>query len=99
MTNIPLRSERHALEEIKRRVAQGQRRGADASEVRALLIEIDLIADAMLEQLAEGIHKNPAGRCGVEDPRRRAWCVLPVGHAGRHADSWGKRFSAPGVSR
>ena len=62
MTNIPLRSERHALEEIKRRVAQGQRRGADASEVRALLIEIDLIADAMLEQLAEGIHKNPVLR-------------------------------------
>ena len=62
MTTIRLKSERHALEEIKRRVAQGQRRGASVSEVQSLLIEIDVIADALLEQLAEGIHKNPKDR-------------------------------------
>ncbi len=55
---IRLRSEQHALEEIKRRVAAGRRRGITVSEVQGYLIEIDAIVDAMLEQLSHGIHKN-----------------------------------------
>jgi hypothetical protein len=30
--------------------------------------------------------------CGAADPKRRAWCILPPGHPGKHQDSWGKKF-------
>jgi hypothetical protein len=30
--------------------------------------------------------------CGVEDPKRRAWCVREPGHEGKHQDGWGKTF-------
>lgn len=59
---IVLRSEKHAWEEVKRRCMAAQRRGASVEELRALFIECDAIADTMIAQLDEGIHKNPPGR-------------------------------------
>lgn len=54
-----IRSEREAWEFIKRHIAKAQRRGITVDEMRALLIECDIVADNMLAQLYEGIHKNP----------------------------------------
>lgn len=31
-------------------------------------------------------------QCGVADPGRGTYCGLPLGHKGRHEDSWGRRF-------
>jgi hypothetical protein len=59
---IMIRSEQHAWEEVQKRAAKAQRRGASVEELRALFIECDVIADLMLAQLVEGIHKNPNRR-------------------------------------
>ncbi len=60
--HVTIRSERQAWEHIKSRAAAAQRRGATTEELRALFIECDTIADTMLAQLYEGVHKNPGGQ-------------------------------------
>lgn len=59
MSRITIRSERDAWEHVKRRAEAAQRRGITVEECRALFIECDAIADTMLAQLFEGVHKNP----------------------------------------
>lgn len=62
MTRIVIRSEREAWEYVKRCNAAAQRRGATVDDLRAMFIECDIVADNMLDQLTEGIHKNPSKR-------------------------------------
>lgn len=52
-----------------------------------------------MENIVETRSGSTKLACGIQDPKRRAWCVLPPGHEGKHADSWGKKFTGPVVGR